>query len=283
MREGGRIYSPGGRLLDAGDRLDQPGLVAALEVVAAEGARTFYEGTLAESLLALMAERDGLVTRGGPRRLPRRVDRACRGRVRGRPRADARRALAARRHARRPPTLKGVSPAGRALVLARLLAAPLYSGQDLRAHDEPLRRRRGGKRLRDHDQPRSRLGRLPPGLRRPPEQHARRVRPPRRPARSREADGQHDVADRRAGRRRARPRGRGGRRDQASPCARAGALRDPRRGPGARRPQSIARGCTRPARSSTSSPASRRAPSRRSRATGTTCASGTSSTTTSAA
>ena len=62
MREGGQIYSPGGRLLEAGDRLDQPGLVAALEVVAAEGASTFYEGTLAESLLRLMDERDGLVT-----------------------------------------------------------------------------------------------------------------------------------------------------------------------------------------------------------------------------
>ncbi len=103
MREGGRMYSPGGRLLEAGDRLDQPGLVTALEVVAAEGARTFYEGTLAESLLELMEERAGLVTPGGPGRVPRRVGRACRGRLRRRPRADARRALAARRHAGGPP------------------------------------------------------------------------------------------------------------------------------------------------------------------------------------
>jgi gamma-glutamyltranspeptidase/glutathione hydrolase len=63
MREGVRIYSPGGRLLGAGERLEQPGLVATLETVAEEGARSFYEGTLAEAILALMDERGGLVTR----------------------------------------------------------------------------------------------------------------------------------------------------------------------------------------------------------------------------
>src|SRR5262245_18460098 len=62
MREGGRVYAPGGRLLEEGDHLDQPGLVAALEVVAEEGGRTFYSGTLAEALLQLMEERGGLVT-----------------------------------------------------------------------------------------------------------------------------------------------------------------------------------------------------------------------------
>ena len=59
MREGARIYSPGGRLLAAGERLDQPGLVAALELVAAEGGRS---PTLDRALLALMEERGGLVT-----------------------------------------------------------------------------------------------------------------------------------------------------------------------------------------------------------------------------
>jgi gamma-glutamyltranspeptidase / glutathione hydrolase len=60
MREGGRIYSPGGRLLENGDRLEQPGLVAALELVATEGARS---PSLEERLLALMEERGGVVTR----------------------------------------------------------------------------------------------------------------------------------------------------------------------------------------------------------------------------
>src|SRR5204863_9049428 len=40
MNEGARIYSPDGRLLEAGARLHQPGLVHALEAVAAEGARS---------------------------------------------------------------------------------------------------------------------------------------------------------------------------------------------------------------------------------------------------
>src|SRR5947207_248651 len=63
MREGTRIYAPQGRLLEPGELLEQPGLVAALELVAAEGARTVYEGSIAESLLGLVEERGGVVTR----------------------------------------------------------------------------------------------------------------------------------------------------------------------------------------------------------------------------
>jgi gamma-glutamyltranspeptidase/glutathione hydrolase len=63
LDEGARIYSPRGELLQAGDRLEQPGLVAALEALAEQGAAAAYHGTIAESLLALCAERGGLVTR----------------------------------------------------------------------------------------------------------------------------------------------------------------------------------------------------------------------------
>jgi gamma-glutamyltranspeptidase/glutathione hydrolase len=59
MREGGRIYSPGGRLLAEGDRLEQPGLVRTLELVAEEGARS---RSLETAFLALMRDRGGLVT-----------------------------------------------------------------------------------------------------------------------------------------------------------------------------------------------------------------------------
>ena len=59
MREGGRIYSPTGSLLQTGDRLEQPGLVPALEAVAEEGAAS---PTVEGALLALMEERGGLVT-----------------------------------------------------------------------------------------------------------------------------------------------------------------------------------------------------------------------------
>jgi len=63
MREGGQMYAPGGTLLEPGERLEQPGLVAALELVAEEGARSAYDGTIAESLLELIEERAGAVTR----------------------------------------------------------------------------------------------------------------------------------------------------------------------------------------------------------------------------
>jgi gamma-glutamyltranspeptidase/glutathione hydrolase len=129
MREGGRIYAPGGRLLGEGDRLEQPGLVAALEVLSAEGPRTFYEGTMAEALLALMEERDGLLTRDDlvayeiawlePVEAPYAGARVqSRGGL-----SQLVDTLAAL------PPLREASPADRALALARVLAAPPYSGR----------------------------------------------------------------------------------------------------------------------------------------------------------
>jgi gamma-glutamyltranspeptidase/glutathione hydrolase len=64
LREGARMYAPEGRLLEPGELLQQPGLVAALESLAAEGARGAYTGTIGESLLALSDERGGLLTAG---------------------------------------------------------------------------------------------------------------------------------------------------------------------------------------------------------------------------
>jgi gamma-glutamyltranspeptidase / glutathione hydrolase len=63
MREGARIYAPEGRLLRPGELLEQPGLVNALEAIAEEGAASVYGGSIGESLLALIDERDGAVTR----------------------------------------------------------------------------------------------------------------------------------------------------------------------------------------------------------------------------
>jgi gamma-glutamyltranspeptidase/glutathione hydrolase len=62
MNEGAGIYAPGGVLLQAGDRLEQPGLVAALEALA-DDAASVYRGVIATELLALSAERGGLLTR----------------------------------------------------------------------------------------------------------------------------------------------------------------------------------------------------------------------------
>jgi gamma-glutamyltranspeptidase/glutathione hydrolase len=51
--DGARIYAPSGRLLEAGDPLAQPGLVAALELLAAEGAESVYTGSIAALLVAV--------------------------------------------------------------------------------------------------------------------------------------------------------------------------------------------------------------------------------------
>jgi gamma-glutamyltranspeptidase/glutathione hydrolase len=129
MREGGRIYSPGGRLLGDGDLLDQPGLVGALEAVAEEGARTFYEGTLAEALLSLMEERGGLVTRQDldayAVERPPPVETSYAG-VRVQTRGGLSQLVET--IAALPP-LRGASPGDRALELARVLAAPPFSGR----------------------------------------------------------------------------------------------------------------------------------------------------------
>lgn len=129
MREGADIYAPGGRLLEAGDVLRQPGLARALELVADEGARTFYEGTIARSILGLMTERGGLVTGDDLAayrpcwREPVAVPFAA-ARVLTRqgltPLAPALSAL---------PTLRAASEPMRALALARALTAPDFDGE----------------------------------------------------------------------------------------------------------------------------------------------------------
>jgi gamma-glutamyltranspeptidase/glutathione hydrolase len=49
--DGERIYAPKGRPLEPGETLAQPGLEAALELVAAEGAESVYTGSLSRALL----------------------------------------------------------------------------------------------------------------------------------------------------------------------------------------------------------------------------------------
>jgi gamma-glutamyltranspeptidase/glutathione hydrolase len=61
MNEGAGIYAPGGRLLEAGDTLQQPGLVNALEALADDPAAV-YTGAIGASLMALSRERGGMLT-----------------------------------------------------------------------------------------------------------------------------------------------------------------------------------------------------------------------------
>ncbi|HYM64549.1 MAG TPA: gamma-glutamyltransferase, partial [Gaiellaceae bacterium] len=63
MHEGARIYSPGGHLLEPGEKLEQPGLAGALALLAEEGPESAYTGALAEALLHVMEDRGGLVTK----------------------------------------------------------------------------------------------------------------------------------------------------------------------------------------------------------------------------
>lgn len=62
LREGARIYAPGGALLQPGETMRQPGLVAALESLADDGAAGSYTGTIGAALLELSRERGGVLT-----------------------------------------------------------------------------------------------------------------------------------------------------------------------------------------------------------------------------
>jgi len=128
MDTGARIYSPGGRLLQAGERLLQPGLGPALEALAEEGPRSAYDGTLADALLALMEDRGGLVTRDDLRAYEAQwrepVEYAFAG-----THVLARAGLAPVGDTLvRLPTLRGLSPARRAVILARTLVGPDREG-----------------------------------------------------------------------------------------------------------------------------------------------------------
>jgi gamma-glutamyltranspeptidase / glutathione hydrolase len=64
LNEGDAFYRRGGKLLEAGDTVQLPGLAHALELVAEEGASSVYTGSIARALVALMEERGGAVTAG---------------------------------------------------------------------------------------------------------------------------------------------------------------------------------------------------------------------------
>jgi gamma-glutamyltranspeptidase / glutathione hydrolase len=57
LERGAELFTRDGRLFEAGDVLEQPGLVQTLEALAEEGAMSAYRGSLAEALLAV----DGVV------------------------------------------------------------------------------------------------------------------------------------------------------------------------------------------------------------------------------
>ena len=151
------------RLLEEGDRLEQPGLVAALEVVADGGRAHVLRGDAGGGPARLMEERDGPRHARRPGCLPvcsgsrrsRRTTRACASRRAAGSRSSSTRSTAL-------PPLRGMAPgpSGRSR-LARILAAPLFSGRTYEHTTNLCVVDRGGQRLRAHDEPRARLGGLP--------------------------------------------------------------------------------------------------------------------------
>jgi gamma-glutamyltranspeptidase/glutathione hydrolase len=60
--ESSALFAPSGRLLQVGERIRQPALGDALERLAAEGPRPFYDGDIAAAIVAWLGERGGLLT-----------------------------------------------------------------------------------------------------------------------------------------------------------------------------------------------------------------------------
>ncbi|HEX3268415.1 MAG TPA: gamma-glutamyltransferase [Gaiellaceae bacterium] len=124
MNEGERIYSPGGQLLRTGDRLEQPGLVRAFELLAEEGPRSVYDGSLARALLELMEERGGLVTQADLDAYETRWTEPVEVGYAGR-RVLTRAGLSPFGEVlAHLPRLSGISPGERACILARTLDGP---------------------------------------------------------------------------------------------------------------------------------------------------------------
>jgi gamma-glutamyltranspeptidase / glutathione hydrolase len=128
MDAGARIYSPGGRLLQAGERLRQPGLTTAFEALAEEGPPSVYEGTLANALLALMEERGGVVTRDDLQAYEAHWSQPAEVAFAG-TKILTRAGLAPVGDTlARLPALRGLSAGERAVTLARALASPEHYG-----------------------------------------------------------------------------------------------------------------------------------------------------------
>jgi gamma-glutamyltranspeptidase/glutathione hydrolase len=62
------VFFPGGAPLAVGSRVRQPALARTLELIAAGGARTFYEGEVADSLVAAMQRGGGNISKEDLRR-----------------------------------------------------------------------------------------------------------------------------------------------------------------------------------------------------------------------
>jgi gamma-glutamyltranspeptidase/glutathione hydrolase len=190
MNEGAAIYAPGGELLQAGDRLEQPGLVEALEALA-DDAAAVYRGAIAAGLLALSEERGGLLSRtdfdayepqwNDPVEVGYAGDRlVTRGGLSAIPETVPRR-----------PRLRGLDETQRVLALLDAFGTPT----DLRGDTTNVSVvDRDGNACAFSRRVSDSAGDFHPRARPAPQQHAGRGRPAARPARAGNADAEHDGA-----------------------------------------------------------------------------------------
>jgi gamma-glutamyltranspeptidase/glutathione hydrolase len=119
--EGAGIYAPGGQLLAAGERLQQPGLVTAFQQLADEGAAAFYRGSIAEVLLDLLGQRGGAITRADLDAYKVEWSEPDRVAYAGSQALTRRGLCSVLDTLPRLPALAGLDPAGRALAMAQAL------------------------------------------------------------------------------------------------------------------------------------------------------------------
>jgi gamma-glutamyltranspeptidase/glutathione hydrolase len=123
--DGRRIYAPDGPILETGDRLEQPGLVRALEAVAEEGAAAVYRGSIASALLAV----DGVaLTAADLGRYEARWDDPVDGSYAGTQFLTRGGLSAVAPTLARLPALRGLGPADRVVELAAALAGHAHGG-----------------------------------------------------------------------------------------------------------------------------------------------------------
>ena len=123
--DGARIYAPAGRSLEAGELLEQPGLVLALETLAAEGAGSVYRGTIA----GLLAAEEGCpVTREDLARYEARWGDPVEVRFAGTRFLTRGGFSGIPETLRRLPPLRGLDPAERTLALLDALRGPRLEG-----------------------------------------------------------------------------------------------------------------------------------------------------------
>ena len=227
MNEGARFYSPGGKLLEAGDLVRLPGLVNALEALQEEGAQSVYRGTIAARIVELMEGRGGAVTADDLAAYePLWSDPVEVGYCGTRFHTRAGLSAVPETLPLLPP-LRGIGERARVLALLEALGT---TARDVPEHTTNLCvADADGNVCRAHVEPRPVLWRLAPGVRPAPQLDPRREVPHARGAEAGRADGEHDGSFDRARRGRLRARDRLGRRSSSADGDRGRLGRSPRR------------------------------------------------------